>query len=394
MAMEKKYIIVINIGSESKKYAFYSGDKQIFFAHFEKENKQHIVRIESEVDKKHFNITGNDYKDAFGIALEQALTFGISIDKHNVTGIGIRIVAPGTFFTEHRMINDMYLKKLKDAQKIAPLHINQTLVEIDYFRKFFPEIAIFGISDSELHKDLPCRARLYAIPYGDAKRLDIYRFGYHGISVQSIIRELEDSDRVERRIIVCHLGGGSSITALLDGKSIDTSMGFTPDEGVPMATRVGTIDVAAVEYLTKNLNHDKALDYFSLKSGLLGVSGQSSDIRQLLEFEANGDRKSQDALALYVYHIQKYIGAFSAALGGIDSIIFTGTVGQRSAIVRSRILSGFEWLGVNIDKNKNNNLIDEVREIMVDSSRVKLLIIPTREMNEIAFLTSKLINNQ
>ena len=340
MAMEKKYIIVINIGSESKKYAFYSGDKQIFFAHFEKENKQHIVRIESEVDKKHFNITGNDYKDAFGIALEQALTFGISIDKHNVTGIGIRIVAPGTFFTEHRMINDMYLKKLKDAQKIAPLHINQTLVEIDYFRKFFPEIAIFGISDSELHKDLPCRARLYAIPYGDA------------------------------------------------------SMGFTPDEGVPMATRVGTIDVAAVEYLTKNLNHDKALDYFSLKSGLLGVSGQSSDIRQLLEFEANGDRKSQDALALYVYHIQKYIGAFSAALGGIDSIIFTGTVGQRSAIVRSRILSGFEWLGVNIDKNKNNNLIDEVREIMVDSSRVKLLIIPTREMNEIAFLTSKLINNQ
>ncbi|OHB25557.1 MAG: hypothetical protein A2542_00905 [Parcubacteria group bacterium RIFOXYD2_FULL_52_8] len=381
---------IINIGSASKKYAFYRGAAQLLHAHFEHEGNAYVCTVEVQGEQKRLAVNAEEYAAALHFLLAHVLEWGLS--DFACTALGIRVVAPGSFFQEHRLIDVAYREQLEHAATIAPLHIAALVAELDQVRGALPDVPLYAISDSAFHKDMPARARRYVIPVVDAERWDVYRFGYHGLSVGSVARLFAEKGKVPARMIICHLGGGASITALADGKSIDTSMGFTPDEGLPMATRVGNIDAGAVLYISEKLGGKaQAVDYFNHKSGLLGVSGSSADIRELLTKEQEGDTKAAAALELYVYQIQKQIGAYVATLGGLDALVFTGTVGERSAPIRGRVCAGLACFGVGIDQAKNTACFGNDTALEAANAPVLVRVVPSREMDELALLTRSLI---
>lgn len=364
-----KKIFIANVGSESRKYALYQDGERIFSAHFEKEN-------------------GKLMENSAGYAVNELLSQKLIGDKSEISAIGFRVVAPGSYFLQNKIIDSEYLEKLKAAKEQAPLHINPMLAELKALEQVLPGIPIVGISDSAFHGSMPTRARLYGIPKNTAEELDILRFGYHGISFESIVGKLKNiySGNLPEKIIVCHLGGGSSIAAIKNGQSIDTSMGFTPLEGVIMANRVGDIDAGAIIYLSKKFGYgpDEMENYLNTQCGLLGLSGKSNDVRELLEMEKNGDENAKIALEVMVYKIKKYIGAYFAVLNGTDVLTFSATIGERSAIMRARICEELENLGIVLDNEKNNKTISIDRFISKDESRVKIAVITTDEMSQIA----------
>lgn len=376
--MEKNSVIV-NIGSASKKYALYRGGKEILRAHFEHEGEKSLVTIQGE--RK--SIRKIDFEESFAYMLEQ---FG------SIHAIGIRIVAPGEYFLEHRIIDDEYVKHLEEAAESAPLHIRPTLDELKKIFAHDLNVPVVGISDSVFHKDLPLVARTYAIDKEDSESLGIRRYGYHGISLASIVGKLS-REGLPDRVIVCHLGGGASITAIKHGKSADTSMGYTPLEGLVMATRAGDIDAGALIALAKKkqFSHGELESYLNHSSGLLGISGTSNDIRILLEREAAGDKDAALALAVYVEKIKKYIGAYVAVLGGLDMLVFAGTVGERSSIIRERVCHGLGTFDILLDQENNTTLSLGEGAIQSPDARVQVLVVKTDEMQEIFEEMSKLV---
>jgi acetate kinase len=240
---------------------------------------------------------------------------------------------------------------------------------------------------------MPDRARFYAISKETAEK-GIVRYGYHGISFASLISKMTAVGKVPERIIICHLGSGSSIGAFLGGKSIDTSMGFTPLEGIPMATRVGDIDPGAVIYLMKKFGFgpNELEEYLNTHCGLLGLSGKSDDLRTLIDLEKAGDKKAALAIDVLVYKIKKYIGAYTAALNGLDTLVFSGTIGERSFFLRSRICRDMENLGIILDDERNNNTVSRDGFIQSASSKVKIAVMITDEMGEIAGEAAQIIS--
>jgi len=319
--MDKKYLIV-NTGSASKKYSFYVEDKKIYNAHFEVEDGSPIVTESFGDNKNKRKITKKEYDSAINLIVKSLIENKLIDDKKEIDSVGIRIVAPGEYFLTNRLIDKEYMKRAKEALKKVPLHLGPALKEIETIKKYLgSKIAIYGVSDSAFHSTIPEETKFYAIPIEDSKRLGLQMFGYHGISVQSVVSKAEKLlGSLPEKTVVCHLGGGGSVTAVLGGKSINTSMGFTPLEGLVMATRVGDIDAGAVLYLSEKLKKSprKLEDYFNNKCGLLGLSGKSSDIRELLVEEEKGHKESALALRLYANRIKEYIGKMSASLGGID----------------------------------------------------------------------------
>jgi acetate kinase len=305
-----------------------------------------------------------------------------------ISVIGIRIVAPGLFFQKNGLIDKEYIKKLYEAKKKAPLHLEAEIEEIERLRKFFGKnIKMVGISDSAFHTDIPEKSRMYAIPLDIAKKYEIYRYGYHGISLRSIVKKIQLKESLPENIIVCHIGGGVSITAIKDGKSIDTSMGFTPLEGVVMANRVGDIDSGAVIYMSEvlRMGPKEMRQYLNKECGLMGLSGgKSPDVRDLLKFESEGDNDVKLALDIYAYRIQKQIGAYAVVLGGIDRIIFSGTVGERSFKMRKRICEGLSFLGVKLDENINNSVEGVDGVVSSIDSKVKIEVVKTDEMKDLS----------
>ncbi|KKW06223.1 MAG: Acetate kinase, partial [candidate division CPR1 bacterium GW2011_GWC1_49_13] len=262
--MDQK-ILSINNGSASKKYALYEGEKEVFRAHLEKEKEGLIVTLGSPDQQKTLPLSQKDYV--------QALSFVLGQIEGEVNAVGLRVVAPGSFFQENRKLDSGYLAKLQEAQAEAPLHITPVIEEIEQLRKLLPDTPIMTISDSAFHGSLPETARRYSLPKETAEKFDIYRYGYHGISMSSVLRKFkEQSMAFPGKIIICHLGSGSTITAVKDGKSFDTSMGFTPLEGLVMGTRIGTIDAGAVLYLAKKsgMKPLELEEFFNKKCGLLG----------------------------------------------------------------------------------------------------------------------------
>ncbi|NLZ74409.1 acetate/propionate family kinase [Candidatus Falkowbacteria bacterium] len=392
--MQKKYLI-INTGSSSKKYSFYSGEEKIYSAHFEKEDGDFIVTETAEkIGKKKTAIDENRYINAIKFIVSSLIEIGLIKSKEDIDSVGIRIVAPGEYFLTNRLIDDEYLKLADSALEKVPLHLGPALSEIKKVREIFGEDKpIIGVSDSAFHATIPEQAKLYAIPIEDSRRFGIRRFGYHGISVQSVIgRTAGLLGRMPEKVIVCHLGGGASITAVKNGQSIDTSMGFTPLEGLVMATRVGDIDAGTVLYLSEKLNkNQKELEaYFNNNCGLLGLSGKSDDIRELLVNEKNGDLDSKLALQIYVNRIKQYIGRMAAVLGGVDLLIFAGTVGERSFIMRERICDNLKFLGIELDEEMNNKSEGVEAEIGKTGGGTQILIVKTDEMEEIAKETYRL----
>ncbi len=386
--MEKKFL-VINVGTASKKYAFYLEAQKLLSSHYEKENGGFILtRKDKEGKESRVSVMESDFQNSSTKEIEFLISSGLIKDKKEISAVGFRIVCPGEFFNQTRKIDAEYRQKMKADIIKAPLHIAAISDEVERFANTFSEIPMFGVSDGAFHTTLAKEAKYYAIADDVAKELNIQRFGYHGISMQSVLRKLSIAlGKIPSNIIVCHLGSGSSITAVKDGKSFDTSMGFTPLEGVVMSTRVGDVDAGALIYLmkAKNFSPDQLNEFLNKKCGLLGLSGKSDDIRELIKLEEKGDKQAKLALDLWAYRVKKYIGSYIMALGGLDVLVFTATVGERSWIMRQRILGGLENLGFAIDDVKNKKITEtnSEGEIQKDGSQIKIMVVKTDEMEEI-----------
>ncbi len=396
-------ILIVNTGSASKKYALYEEGKKIYHAHFEMEPASPaggeggyiVTEIYEEISQK-TPVSERVFERALYRLIDSLIEKKIISSTKDIGAIGIRIVAPGEYFLAHRVIDKEYLKLAKKAVKKVPLHLGPALEEIKLLGKIFDKTKIIGVSDSAFHHDLPTKAKYYAVPISDSRKLGLQKFGYHGLSIQSVISQVEKKlGKLPTKTVVCHLGGGASITAVKDGKSMDTSMGFTPLDGLVMATRVGDIDPGAAIYLQEELglNTRKLGEYFNNKCGLLGLSGKSSDIRELLKFEKDGDKDSALALEIYVHRLQKHIGSAIIILGGLDLLIFAGTVGERSFIMRERICSNLRFLGLDLNKIENDKSEGIEAEISTLESKVKVLVVKTDEMEQIAQDTVKVLNS-
>jgi len=383
MAMETTSL-VINIGSASKKYALYRGKEELATYHFEKEDGSFIVTETCTSMKKNTSLTMDEYTQSTAFLIKHLET---KDDTIVIEQIGIRVVAPGTYFHTTQPVTQEYITKLEEALLKAPLHIAPTLEEIKLLPLLFPNKPIIAVSDSAFHTTMVKSAQFYALPIETIQKYDIHRFGYHGISMQSIVRTLKEiTNPLPQNIIICHLGSGSSITAVKDGESFDTSMGFTPLEGLPMGTRVGNIDPGAITHLAKqiNLSPDDLDTYLNTQCGLHGLSGKTADVRELLALEQHGDKNAELALNYFNYHVKKYIGAYTAALNGVDLVVFTAGIGERSPIMRARILNNLEGLGIIVNQEKNETASSEDVSFIEDTtSKVKIAVIKTNEMKEI-----------
>lgn len=383
--MDEKFLVV-NTGSASKKYACYQGGEEKLKAHFEREGKGFVVTISAWGETHNVEISEDDFENAIHYTVETLKYHHIINDAKELVVVGIRVVAPGSFFQDNRVVDKSYLSKLSRVKEQAPLHIGPVNKEIGYIKIELPEAKLVGVSDSQVHKDIVPEARNYAISWKDSQRYDLYRFGYHGISVQSVVRVVSEAmGMVAERMIVCHLGGGASVTALKNGKSVDTSMGLTPLEGLVMNSRVGDVDPGVVVRLSKKKRWKlpKVEEYLNKESGMLGLSGKSGDVRELLKLEAQGDERAALALNSFAYRVKKYIGAYSAVLGGLDMLVLTATIGERSDVMRARILTGLEYLGVKLDAEKNKQGVNGLTWLEAEGAGTRLAVVPTDELREI-----------
>jgi len=389
-------ILVVNPGSSSRKYALFDNGTLKINAHYEQAaSGSHVTLVSGDSENKH-----SINEQVFANALEDFLRTceqDHDIRRDTITAAGVRLVAPGRLFLEHKILDTNLHEHIKQIVDRAPLHIAVELDQISQIQDTLPDLPICLISDSAFHRTLSHEARNYAIPREDAEAHDIYRFGYHGISVKSVVHVLREELNLDYpRLIVCHLGSGASITAIRNWQSIDTTMGYSPLEGLIMATRSGTIDVEAALEIKKQLNFsdEQLKDYLNNQSGLLGLSGSSNDIRKLLELEERGDESAKFALDAMVYRVQSFIGAYYAVLGGLDGIVFTATVGERSAILRRRICESIAHLGLELDTFKNDGVDSTTATISRDSSKVAIHVIPSNEVAEIARQTVHTLANK
>jgi len=379
--------LVVNPGSASRKYALFKNGQKQASINFEFENAKVIGKVEFAGEKHSIDYEDPDLNTVSRYILPLLREHKIMSDSDVLSSIGIRVVAPSDSFTKDRLLTDEVVTELSVLQQKAPLHITTALSEIKNLKTLFPNIPLIAVSDSEFHSTKPVWACHYGIDTTLAEKFGIKRYGYHGVSISSVIKKLQEADGLKPKTIVCHLGSGSSITAVLDGKSIDTTMGYSPLEGLVMASRSGNIDVSAALAIKRELqlNDDGLEQYLNEQSGLLGVSGSSNDIRQLLTSEEKGDEKAKLALDLFVYRVQQAISQMAASLGGVDSLAFTATIGERSNIIRSRILEKLGYLGFENDKVANEKAFEpsEITNIASESSK-PILVVSTDEAAEIA----------
>jgi acetate kinase len=391
-----KYFIV-NPGSDSKKYALYEDGTQKLFAHFEREGGKIVVTVKKDGPPQKTEVSQKDYDSSLEYLLQLMVKDKILAKKTEISGVGVRVVAPGNYFAANKIIDGGYLEKLQKASRQAPLHLKPVILEIENLNRFLPEISMVGISDSAFHANLPKHSRFYNLPQEMAEKFEIYRFGYHGISAQSVLNKIKIIiGNVPPKTIICHLGSGSSIHAVKDGAGFDTTMGFTPLEGLTMGTRIGNIDAGAVLFLLQESGMSPAEleDYFNTKCGLLGLSGKTPDIRELIELEKAGDANAKIALDAFIYSVRKYIGAYTAVLGGLDLLVFTATIGERSSIMRERICRGLTALGIVIDDEQNDQTISRDGLIHKEKeSSVKVAVTVTDEMGQMAKETTALCDS-
>lgn len=347
----EKNILVINIGSSSKKYSLYSEGILLVGAHFERDKEKFEVTYDGEETKE---ISRNIFTDSLSTFYNVLKKEGHIPEERPLSFIGIRVVAPGEFFTEDRLIDGVFLEKLAIAASQDITHIEPLQKELSRVRELFGEVKIVAVSDSSFHKTMPARAKNYALPKSLIKEEGVRRFGYHGISLSGIVGKLSSRPwGLEKKTIICHLGSGASVTAVLEGKSVDTSMGYSPLEGLVMSSRIGNIDVGAVLHLVGKRGVSDLQKLFYTQSGLLAISGLSDDMRVLIDAEKEGHVGAHEAIETFAYSIQKYIGMYAAVLGGVDVIVFSGTIGERSFILRERICRNLGWLNVHLDGDKN-----------------------------------------
>lgn len=379
-------LLVANAGSSSRRYALYNGGRALASAHLERKGEGFQANLSGSESPT--PITEEAFHGGPGFFLESLLRSGAIRGTSEIDGVALRVVAPGTLFQRHAAIDGEYLKALEAAASQAPLHTGPVLAEAQAWRTLLPAARMLGISDSAFHSTLPAAAREYALPTEDADRWDIHRFGYHGISAQSVLRKLERRGLLPERIVLCHLGSGASVMAIRGGKSADASMGFSPLEGLVMGSRSGDLDPAAALCLARKAGMDaQGLEkYLNTRCGLLGLSGSSADMRRLLQGEEDGDARAASAVEAFVYRARKYIGAFAAALGGMDLLVFTAAIGERSPAIRARICQGLDWMRVHLDPSRNAVAVARDAALHLPGSTADIAVVMTDEMAEMAEL--------
>ena len=330
------------------------------------------------------------------IAVLLSPNHGVITDRSEIEAVGHRVVHGGETFSGSVLITDEVLKALKDNIELAPLHNPPNLKGIAAAREHLPTIPQCGTFDTAFHSTMPEHAFLYGIPFKLYKRYKIRRYGFHGTShkfVSERAAALLNKPMEELKIITAHLGNGGSMAAVKYGKSVDTTMGFTPLEGLLMGTRCGDLDPSIITYVMgkEELSISEVNTMLNKHSGLAGISGESSDMREIEQAVAEGDRKASYAFDVFTYRIKKYVGAYTAAMGGLDALVFTGGIGENSVNVRKAVCSDMEYLGIEMDYEKNE-LSKGESVLTKDSSKAKVLRIPTNEELVIAMDTEKIVN--
>ena len=395
-------VLVINCGSSSLKYQFINSDSEEVLA------KGLCERIGIDGSQITYQPKGGDKEVTVTPMPDHTVAVQLVIDAltnaktgvvkslSDIDAVGHRIVHGGEKFASSVVINDEVVKAIEECNDLAPLHNPANLIGIRACQKIMPNVPMVAVFDTAFHQTMPEKAYLYGLPLKYYKEYKIRRYGFHGTShdfVSKRAAEILGKKREDLRIIVCHLGNGASVSAVKYGKSVDTSMGMTPLEGLIMGTRSGDIDPAIVDYIAQkeNLTFKEVNNILNKKSGVLGLSdGVSSDFRDLAKAAEEGNKAAKTALETYTYHVGKYIGAYTAAMGGVDAVVFTAGVGENDADTRAAIGEYMSFLDTKIDPVKNK-VRGEERIISTDDSKVKVLCIPTNEELAIARETVRLV---
>lgn len=379
-------VLSINAGSSSLKWKLFEMPSERQLAEGATDIlKQSTVKIKYGTDQAYESATPIcNYRDAVANLLSNLQTLGLVQNLDEITGIGHRVVAGGELFSAPIVIDDRVLAQIRALRDYAPLHNPVEADCIAIFRKMMPwalEVAVF---DTAFHQTMKPVNYLYSIPYEYYQKYGVRKYGAHGTSVRYVSAHAAKMLRkplAQMRMIVMHLGAGSSITAIQNGQSVDTSMGFTPLSGVTMGTRSGDVDVSLIGYLMKKLaitDVDQMIDILNTESGLRGISGISHDVRDL-EAAAPNNPRAKLALDIFVNRIVKYVGAYAALMDGVDVLVFTAGIGEHSSDIRARVMQSLDYLGARIDASLNTQIHDNAGDITAADSKVKTLVIPTNE---------------
>jgi acetate kinase len=379
-------VLAINAGSSSLKFQLFSMPEETVIAKGIVERigfKDAIFSINFGGEKAKNVLSIPDHKMAVELLLEKLRSLGIIGSYNEIEGIGHRVVHGGETFSDSVLITDEVIRQIEDLADLAPLHNRANVTGIKAFKEILPDVPAVAVFDTAFHQTMPESSFLYSLPYEYYKNYRIRKYGFHGTSHKYVslrAAELLGRPIEQLRLISCHLGNGSSICAIQGGKSIDTSMGFTPLEGIPMGTRSGNVDPAIIPYIMEKTGQtaEEVIEVLNKKSGLLALSGFSSDLRDIEEEAEKGNPRAELALEVFANNIHKYIGSYAARMNGVDAIIFTAGIGENSSVVRSRVLRGLEFMGVYWDPELNKTRGKEAF-INYPFSPVKVLVIPTNE---------------
>lgn len=394
-------ILVINCGSSSLKYQLIDMEEKKVLA------KGLAERIGIEGGRVKYEAAGKDeivieekladHKAALKIVLDslQHPEYGAVKSLDEIDAVGHRVVHGGEAFAQSVIIDEKVMKAINDNVEIAPLHNPPNIIGIEACKEIMGNVPMVAVFDTAFHQSIPALNYIYALPYEYYEKYKVRRYGFHGTSHQYITERAADmlgKKLDEVNLITCHLGNGSSISAVVGGKCYDTTMGFTPLEGLAMGTRTGDMDPAIVPFIMdkENLSTEEMSNVMNKKSGVLGISGVSSDFRDLEEAAEKGNDRAQLALDIFENRVRKYIGAYLTEMDHCDGIIFTAGVGENSITTRERVVGGLTSLGVKIDSDKNNMRGKEA-VISTDDSSIPVLVIPTNEELKIAMETAKLV---
>ena len=382
-------VLVINCGSSSLKYQLINMENESSLA------TGLVERIAIEGSKLTQKVDGREkyvltvpmknHKEAISHVINTLLddVQGVIKSSDEISAVGHRVVHGGEKYSASVIITDEVMKDLEEFSQLAPLHNPPNIIGINACKELMPNTPMVAVFDTAFHQTMPEKAFLYGLPYELYKENHIRKYGFHGTShkyVSQRAAEILGEDIKGLKLVTCHLGNGSSVAAVNGGVSVDTSMGFTPLEGLLMGTRCGDIDPAIIPYLmdVKGYSYEEVNNIMNKKSGVLGLSGVSSDFRDIEDAAAQGNDRAKLALDVFHYRVKKYIGYFMAAMNGVDAIVFTAGLGENGAETREEIISDMEWFGIKLDKEKNK-VRGQERIISTDDSKVKIIIVPTNE---------------
>ncbi len=382
-------VLVINCGSSSLKYQLINSESEEVLAKGLCERigiDGRLVYQKAGLDKEITEAPMPTHKEAIQMVLDALVNdkTGAVASLAEIEAVGHRIVHGGEKFATSTVLTEEVLAAIAECNDLAPLHNPANLIGVRACQELMPNVPMVGVFDTAFHQTMPATAYMYGLPYEYYEKYKVRRYGFHGTShsfVSKRVAEIVGKNYEDMKIIVCHLGNGASISAVDHGKCVDTSMGLTPLEGLIMGTRSGDLDPSILEFICKkeNLNVSEMVNVLNKKSGVEGISGVSSDFRDLEAAAAEGNERAELAIDAFAYRVAKYVGSYAAAMNGVDAIAFTAGIGENGPIVREKVLERLGFLGITCDTAVNNDTFGKERYISTEDSKVKVLVVPTNE---------------